>query len=294
VIRRAILQFFSLVLLSAAVLIPATAEAQFLQTDVNTYQLPDPKREVVVITTPKGLFFAQTFSRTSSLASFDPEQLVSNETLSLFLGYAANTKVPDRLILPGNDVQYKIRGTFTVAVAPSIRISVAMNPTGVPYVSIVNAEKGAEAILGFVGQQLVVNLAGTSAVELLEADTMRRQFGDAAAPYQLESGNELKLLQRPVPSGSFVGLLTPSDNPCLLEDAKLRWEGSDDPKKPGKKRVSNLSSFLVLNTSADLIVGVHFDSGKFVAIATTDTNGEKSCNVRPLQLDDKQKQQKPN
>ena len=277
-----------------------TAAAQFLQTDVFTYQLPHPKHELAAITTPEGLFIVYLPQRKGSLSGFDLRDISDKDALSLFLEYRKSSQVPDRLVLSSTNDQIRshpIRGNFTVELDTNIRLSVAMNNSSVPYVTLINDEAEQEAILGFVGSQVVVNLPGRRAIELLEGDVLQREYGDVAGRYKLHPTKGLSLLDKPLLPGRSIGLGTPPNNPCLTEGLPLLRETSyqaymsltNAPTLKAylskQKTKPSLSSFLVLTVSAKGITAVDYDDGGLALIRNAGQNENSACVVSKLRLE---------
>ncbi|MFN8391954.1 MAG: hypothetical protein U0136_16815 [Bdellovibrionota bacterium] len=275
------------------------AAAQFLQTDLSTYQLPDPKQEIVIITTPRGMFVSQRANRSGSLSGFDPEQLTLGNSTSVFLGYATGSRVPEKIILPGPANEFRIRGTFSLQLSNDVRISVSMNNGSVPYITVVHSSKEQPSIIGFLGGQVVLNLGGKEAVELLEADTLRRQYNTVVEPYSVKPDHHLYLSGERLPDGSAVGLMTPQENDCLLEDARLVqlkdyqdiFQLKLEEQKPALKKLMNdakksltLNVFVILNASPERITAVNAETGKLVIIRSRELSDIKACTVEPVVL----------
>lgn len=275
----------------------ANAHAQFLQTDLNTYQLPDPKKELVIVATEIGLFIAYAPNRSTPLSGFDVQQLTMENSASLFLAYGNGNFVPERIILPGAGNEFRIRGTFTVQLGKSVRLAIAMNANTIPFISVVSSQKGQESIIGFVGRQVVLNLQGSSAVEMFEADSLRHRYGEIAPPYEIRKDNRLYLSGQPVLPGAAVGIFSQPENPCLEGKSALLWEdvyhriedalraqptlrpSAEIKKYKGKLQ---LESVLPLIVSPESVVGVHYDTGRFVAIREEHITTESVCVAKIL------------
>ena len=274
--------------------------AQFLQTDLLTYQLPDPQHELIIISTPRGLFIAQAPQRITAFADFDPEQLTVKNSTSLFIAYADKSQVPERLILPGEGNQFRIKGTFSVQLSEFVRIGVGMNTPGVPYISVAAIQPGHEAVIGFLGRQVVVNLAGRQALDMLEADPLPRKFPGVISPYFVHPDNRLYLEERAVRPKSALGLLAPQENDCMLPQTlliprpafeKLKLLGPEQQSASLKrysaedKRNLTLSSFITFNLTTTEIVGIQLDSGSLNSIVPDQIGEKRICTYEPVVFD---------
>jgi hypothetical protein len=275
-----------------------SAQAQFLQTDLNTFQLPDPSTSTVIVTTPRGIFVAQMPERSASLAAFDLSQLTLSNSTSLFLEYGTKSFVPQKLILPGKQNEFRIRGSFTLLLSPSIRVAVSMNNSSVPYVSIAFTGRPKQAVIGFLGGQMVVNAAGKEAVELLEADPARRQYGSVVSPYVISPEQKLLISGQPLAAGAAVGLLSLAENDCLLEGARyLKQSDADallplDPDRTAaalKKALSasrnlSLDTALILTVSPEKIVAIDSQDSSLQVIRRREILAQPLCIIETQQL----------
>lgn len=272
----------------------SNASAQFIQTDLYTYQIPDPKEELAIVLSELGLFVAYLPKRISPIAILSLRDLPPNDTSSIFLAYASQSQVPEKVVLPGRGAEFRIRGTFTVQLAPHIRVSVGMNTSSVPYVSVVDASPGAEAIVGFSGRQMILNVAGGEAIKMLEANPFSRQESGLQSIYELRADKKLYVGGHLVPNGTPLGVFNPAQNDCLkntnpmIEASSLVkvQEMTPDQQTRALQRMRtkgvSLSSFLVLNADPKLVFGMNFESGKIASIEKGSIGRKSICTYRYL------------
>jgi hypothetical protein len=166
----------------------------------------------------------------------------------------------------------------------------------VPYVSVVDASPGAEAIVGFAGRQMVLNVAGGEAIKMLEANPFSRQESALQSMYELRADKKLYVAGHLVPNGTPLGVFNPPQNDCLKSSnaildsnalVKMQDMNAEQQTKAlqrARTRGLPLSSFLILNADSKLIIGMNYESGKIASIEKETLAKKSLCAYRYLEF----------
>lgn len=276
----------------AAILSPTAAAAQWVKLDILSYHHPDPRSETVVVLSEKGIFIAHSPVRKNPVAAFDLQHMPPETTTSMFLRYGSESNVPRAVVLPGEGNEYRFAGDAVFQLGEGVRV--AQSTIGVvPYITIVAGSPGTEAVLGILGDQVVVNMAGKSAVRRFEANTDPTAAALGGGIFFVNR-DALTIGGRDVAPGTRIGLRREPDFFCLEQGVALlpakklleiqKLPRSERPAALDKAQAGAESgdSVLMLKASDSTGVAMEFASGGFLQIDEQEIAGRKVCASRPL------------
>ncbi|MCB0346516.1 MAG: hypothetical protein KDD66_15460 [Bdellovibrionales bacterium] len=265
-----------------------------MKLDILSYHHPDPRSETIVVLSDEGIFIAHSPVRKNPVAAFDLRHMSPETTTSMFFKYGAESNVPRSVILPGDDNEYRFAGDAIFELGDNVRV--AQSTIGVvPYITVVAGSPGTEAVLGILGDQVVVNMSGTAAVEQFEATADAKAAALGGGIFHV-SKDSLSIGGRTIAPGTRIGLRTEPDFFCLQQGvsvlpAKTLLEIQKKPKEMRLKELERaeaggdtLDAFLLLKASDSSGIAMEFSDGAFMRIEEHSIEDRKVCASRKIDI----------
>ncbi len=278
----------------ASLLVAGSAEAEWVKLDILSYHHPDPRSETVVVLSEEGIFIAHSPVRKTPVAAFDLRHMSPESTTSMFFKYGDNSNVPRSIILPGDNNEYRFAGDAIFQLGDGVRV--AQSTIGVvPYITIVAGSPGTEAILGILGDQVIVNMSGKAAIEQFEATADATAAALAGGIFYV-SKDSLSIGGRTVEPGTRIGLRTEPNFFCMQQGvnvlpAKTLLEIQQKPKSERAKALESaqaqgdtMDAYLLLKASNSNGVAMEFSEGAFMRIEEHVIQGKKICSSKKIEI----------
>lgn len=286
---------FLMLLTGSVVSSASSARAEILKTGMNVFQTSDGRGKIIISRDEPGIFIA--VGEPIDIQLFDPSNLKKGSTEHVFIKFDRALNGYGRLVF-GEKRSYRVIGSLTF-ILNKFRIAIDNN-SGYCSIAEVWGEPTQLGVLGLRGIDPIVQLKGTAAQAVLEANQLS-QYREVVKNFVFLK-DALTVNGQPVESNTVGLTLEPPKNSCLAAESRAFVTARDlikvrelkdlqartsfvDALVREQRRSRVLESLLPIKITEELVIGLDWEHGKIKTIRPAlRIAGTELCLIEDLQF----------